>query len=146
MPQDNTKDNCAQDATVTVTQQAHAILTGTTLSSSNGASGSSSVPGRVDITPMSSLEFDLATRALEDAHNKGNPHVSELIAAIRCYVNNCQYTLVAQQTSAQKSALRRWKVPDWSTTSKYDPGTGTVVQTTVTKAELRDKKSRGSLL
>ena len=112
------------------------------MSSSNGASGSSSVPGRVDITPTSSAEFDLATRALEDAHNEGNPRVGELIAAIRRYVNNCQYTPAAQRTSAQKSALRCWKVPEWSTTSKYDPGTGTVVQTTVTKAELRDKKSR----
>ena len=115
---------------------------GTTLSSSTGASGSSSVLGRVDITPTSSAEFDLATRALEDAHNEGNPHIGKLMAAICRYVNTCQFTPAAKRTSAQKSALHRWKVPKWSTTSRYDPGTGTVVQTTVTKAELREKKGK----
>ena len=132
----------AQDVTGMVARQVRAILSGTTLSSSSGNSGSSSVPGRVEITPTSSAEFDLVKQALEDAHSEGNPRTDILMAAIRRYINSCQTTPVAKRTPSQKSALRRWVVPDWATTSKYDPGTRTVVHTTVTKAELRDRKGK----
>jgi hypothetical protein len=51
-------------------------------------------------------------RALEDVHNKGNPHIDVFIAAIHCYINIYQNISVAKQTVSQKSALCCWKALD----------------------------------
>ncbi|KIM88524.1 hypothetical protein PILCRDRAFT_2752 [Piloderma croceum F 1598] len=114
-----------------------AILNGTVPTRAVGPSGSNSVEGRVlDLHPALNAEFQLALRALEQAHAERNVHKGNLLLSIRQYISNCHRTDTASRTTIQRSSLNQWRAPNWAEKLKYDPETGTEEKDGPTKQAL----------
>ncbi|KIM75040.1 hypothetical protein PILCRDRAFT_13977 [Piloderma croceum F 1598] len=97
--------------------------------------------GRVlDLRPASNAEFQLALRALEQAHAERNVHKGNLLLAIWQYISNCHKTDTASRTTVQRSSLNQWRAPSWAEKLKYNPETGTVKPMGVTKEEDRNQR------
>src|SRR5258705_237694 len=116
-----------------------AILKWTVPTHSIGPAGSNSVEGRVpDIRPASNAEFQLALRALEQAHAENNVYKNNLLLSIWQYISTCHKA--ERKSNVQRSVINQWKVPDWAEKIKYDPNTGMVKLAGYTKEEERNWK------
>jgi hypothetical protein len=98
-------EDAAQEAKATCSKTAElvsAILNGIVPTHAVGPSGSNSVEGRVpDLRPASNAEFQLALRALEQAHAENNVHKGNLLLSIRQYISACHRTDTASRTTVQ---------------------------------------------
>ena len=140
---DDDDNDDAADAQATnslVARQVHAILSGTPLVLPGGStSGGSLAAGRVtEIHPRTIAEFRLTRNALEPAYNEGNPNTNELLAVVRKYISNCHRAVA--KSALQKAAIESWRVPDWAETVRYDPVSQAIVNTGLSKSEVRNQK------
>jgi hypothetical protein len=135
----DTIEDAAEEAKATTSKMAElvsAILNGNVPTHAVGPSGSNSVEGRVpDLRPALNAEFQLALRALEQAHAKSNVHKGNLLLSIRQYISACHRTNTASRMAVQRLSLNQWRAPSWAKKLKYDPGTGMVKPMGVTKEE-----------
>jgi hypothetical protein len=115
------------------------FLNGSVPNNTVGPSGSNSVEGRVpEIRPASMAEFHLATHALEQAHAEDNVYKSNLLSSIRHYISTCHKA--NPKTNVQRSSLNQWRAPEWAEKVKYDPQTGLMKPSGLTKEEDRNQR------
>jgi len=129
----------AEALTSATGQLVSVILNGSVPTNTVGPSGSNSVERRVlEICPASMAEFHLTTRALEQAHAKDNAYKSNLLLLIRHYISMCHK--VNPKMNVQHLSLNQWRAPEWAEKVKYDPQTGLVKPSSLTKEEDRNQR------